>query len=107
MKTQNKETDSEVRAADEDISKMPHQSESTGRLKGHPPIMSTKILKQEQNNTKQPDTNSPSNLIPHRQESTGRPIGLPTLKLNDLLDQEPEITESEEIDTGPPVGNEV
>ena len=43
----------------------------------------------------------------HRVEKVGRPDALPRLKLADLLAKETDTTESEEIDTGPPVGNEV
>ena len=44
---------------------------------------------------------------PHRPEKVGRPATLPRVKLADLLAQEADDTASEEIDTGPPVGNEV
>ncbi len=44
---------------------------------------------------------------PHRPEKVGRPANLPRVKLADLLAQETDDTASEEIDTGPPVGNEV
>ena len=64
-------------------------------------------MEQEQNNAKQCGTVTLTSLIPHRPESLGCPIGLPTLKLSDLLQEEPENTDAEEIDTGPPIGNEV
>ena len=44
---------------------------------------------------------------PHRSERVGRPATLPRVKLADLLAKETDGTASEEIDTGPPVGNEV
>ena len=44
---------------------------------------------------------------PHRPERVGRPAELPRVKLVDPLPQESDNTSSKEIDTGPPVGNEI
>ena len=48
--------------------------------------------------------NLPSNVTA---EKIGRPAGRPRVKLTDLLAQESDDVASEEVDTGPPVGNEV
>lgn len=107
MKKQNKTTDLEICEAKADISEKPHRTESTGRPERNTQLILTELLEQEQNNAKQCDTVPPTPLMPHRPESLGRPIGLPTLKLSDLLQEEPENTDAEEIDAGPPIGNEV
>ena len=54
-----------------------------------------------------PEIEVDRNLMPHRPENLGRPVGLPPLKLAELLAQEPDSPDSEEINTGPAVGNEV
>lgn len=46
-------------------------------------------------------------LSPHRHENVGRPASLPRLKLSDLLKEEIDASPSSDIDTGPPIGNEV
>lgn len=107
MKNKNKMARSETTEEEIFISEKPHRAECTGKPAGYIPLVLTKLLEQEHNYTKKSNTVPPTTLIPHRPESLGRPIGLPTLRLSDLLDQETENTNSNEIDTGPPVGNEV
>ena len=107
MKTQNKTTGIEVSEEKAYISKKPHRVESTGKPDGYTPLKLAQLLEHEQKYNTQCDTVTSSHLMPHRPENIGHPIGLPTLKLSDLLQEEPENTDSEEIDTGPPVGNEV
>lgn len=61
----------------------------------------------EQLRTDVSEIEADENLTPHRPENLGCPAGLPPLKLSELLAQEPENTDSEEINTGPAVGNDV
>lgn len=55
----------------------------------------------------QPKESDVVSLSPHRHENVGRPATLPRLKLSDLLKEETDSSPSSDIDTGPPIGNEV
>ena len=59
-----------------------------------------KKKQKERNVSSAPDT-------PHRTECVGKPKGLQPVKLDELLKSEPKNSESGEIDTGTPVGNEI
>ena len=80
-----------------------HRPEKVGRPVTRPRVKLSDLLAQEANSTESGD--DPFKL--HRPEKVGRPVTRPRVKLSDLLAQESDDTAAEEVDTGPPVGNEV
>lgn len=81
----------------------PHRPEKVGRPATPSRLKLTDLLSQETDDLEHTDT---ATLKPHRPEKVGRPATLPRLKLTDLLSQETDDSASDEIDTGPAVGNE-
>ena len=77
----------------------PHRPERVGRPAELPRVKLVDPLPQVAENV--------ALFKPHRPERVGRPAELPRVKLVDPLPQESDNTSSKEIDTGPPVGNEI
>ena len=77
----------------------PHRPERVGRPAELPRVNLVDPLPQVAENV--------APFKPHRPERVGRPAELPRVKLVDPLPQESDNTSSQEIDTGPPVGNEI
>ena len=85
----------------------PHRPESVGRPATLPRVKLADLLAQDSDTKGSDDAMNIAPFRRHRPEKVGRPATLPRVKLADLLAQEADDTASEEIDTGPPVGNEV
>ena len=85
----------------------PHRPESVGRPVTRPRVKLADLLAQDADITGSDDPIKVAPFKPHRPERMGRPATLPRVKLADLLAQETDDAASEEIDTGPPVGNEI
>ena len=85
----------------------PHRPEKVGRPANLPRVKLADLLAQDADATGSDDTVNVAPFKPHRPEKVGRPATLPRVKLADLLAQENDGAVSEEVDTGPPVGNEV
>ena len=85
----------------------PHRPEKVGRSATRPRAKLADLLAQE---TCVIGSNDAANEKPfklHRPEKVGRSATRPRVKLADLLTEETNDTTSGEIDTGPPVGNEI
>ncbi len=89
-----------------DMSK-PHRPEKVGRPTTRPRVKLADLLAQEANMTGSNDAVNRKPFKLHRPEKVGRPTTRPRVKLADLLAQETDDTTSGEVDTGPPVGNEI
>ena len=85
----------------------PHRPEKVGRPASRPRMRLTDLLAQNADVAGSGDVVNEAPFKPHRPEKVGRPASRPRVKLADLLAQETDDTASEEVDTGPPVGNEV
>ena len=85
----------------------PHRPEKVGRPANLPRVKLADLLAQDPDAKGSDDAANVAPFKRHRPEKVGRPATLPRVKLADLLVQETDDTASEEIDTGPPVGNEV
>lgn len=85
----------------------PHRPEKVGRPANLPRLKLSDLLAQNTDTTGSNDAASTSSFRQHRPEKVGRPATLPRLKLADFLAKEADDTDAEEIDTGPPVGNEI
>ena len=84
-----------------------HRSEKVGRPATLPRVKLADLLAQDSDTKGSDGAVNRAPFKRHRPEKVGRPATLPRVKLADLLAQEADDTASEEIDTGPPVGNEV
>ena len=85
----------------------PHRPEKVGRPMTRPRVKLTDLLAQEVNTTGSNDAVNKKPFKLHRPEKVGRPVARSRVKLADLLAQENDDTASGEVDTGPPVGNEI
>lgn len=90
-----------------DLPHTPHRPEHVGNPKGIHHLKFAELLESGPKASQQGEDLIPLSAVPHRKECGGKPKNLKRLKLAELLENEPENTESEEIDTGPAVGNEV
>lgn len=85
----------------------PYCTEHLGRPKGLKPLNLDELLGIEpKKKQKERNVSSPTDT-PHRTECVGKPKGLQPVNLDELLKNKPKNSESDEIDTGPPVGNEI
>ena len=85
----------------------PHRPEKVGRPATLPRVKLSDLLAQDANMNGSDDSVDKRPFKLHRPEKVGRPAKRPRVKLSDLLAQETDDTASGEVDTGPPVGNEV
>ncbi len=85
----------------------PHRPEKVGRSATRPRAKLAELLAQETCVIESNDVVNEKPFKLHRPEKVGRPATRPRVKLADLLAEENNNTTSGEIDTGPPVGNEV
>lgn len=107
MKKCKKQKNTEQFEVKTDLHHTPHRPEHVGNAKEILHLNLDELLKNEPKDTQQSEDLIQDTAVPHRKECGGRPKNLRRLKLAELLENEQENTESDEIDTGPAVGNEV